>query len=167
MRLTLLMLCLFTVLALACGVPAAPPVRPVVNTPALAGKTAPEVDAMLGAPAEVTPIENDPTQEPGEYRDYRIAGVKDGVTSHGLMVRFTEGRAVDFMLDLPIPQASAETALLMAGIDVGNSRPTVTAPAAKRWAGTFGGVYFKDVAAVKADRGLTFTNYTTVQANLR
>lgn len=165
MRLTLVPLCLFFV---ACGLThrsAAPPVRPVVNIPALAGKTPPEVDAVLGVPAEVTLITNDPTQDPGEYRDYRIAGVKDGVTTHGLMVRFNDGQAVHFTLDLPDPQESAETALLRAGIDVRNSRPTVTALAAKSWAGIFGGVYFKDVAAVKADRG--FSNYTTVQANLR
>jgi len=164
MRLTLVPLCLFLV---ACGLAprsAAPPVRPIVNIPALAGQTPSEVDAVLGTPVEITSIDNDPTQEPGEYRDYRVAGVKDGVTSHGLMVRFNGGRAVHFTLDLPMPQESAETALLMAGIDVRDSRPTVTAPGAIRWAGAFGGVYFKDVAAVK---DLSFTTYTTVQANLR
>ena len=165
MRLTLLMLCLFAILTIACDIRPRSATPPVVSIPALAGKTPPEVDAILGTPAEVTPIENDPTQEPGEYRDYRVAGVRNGVTSHGLMVLFNDGRAVHFTLDLPAPQESAETALLMAGIDVRNSQPTVTTIAAKRWAGVFAGVYFKDVAAVKADRD--FSNYTTVQANLR
>lgn len=50
----------------------------------------------------------------------------------------------------------------MAGIDVKGAAAKIKAPLAERWAGTFNGVAFKDVAALKMDSG--GKKYSTVQA---
>lgn len=135
--------------------------KPLINIPALANKSAKDVDAILGKPAEVTPT-NDPGTTPGEFRDYKISGVTPNITSDGLMVRFYRDKAVHFTFDLPGPVGTPEDALLLAGIDVKGASPLVQAPMAKRWVGTFGGVNFKDAAALN----LSDKRYNVVQAEV-
>jgi hypothetical protein len=141
-----------------------PTPSPVVDIPKLIGKTPAELDSALGRPAEVTKITNNREMMPGEYRDYEVPGSARAATSHGLMVRFYKGRAVLITYDLPAPTSSPEDALRLAGIEPGSAKPSVVAPMAQRWSGTFNGVNFGDAAALMA--GLNSRQYTTVQAEL-
>ena len=102
---------------------------------------------------------------PGEFRDFGIKGKVGTVTSDGLMIRFYRGRAVHFTLDLPKALDEPEAALLLAGIDVAGTPPKVRAQLAHRWVGTFNGIDFKDVAALKMDS--SGTKYSTVQATVK
>ena len=139
-----------------------PAIKPVVNIPQLIGKSPTELDKVLGKPAAVTKITNDPEMMPGEYRDYKIENTTGNVTQEGLMVRFHKGQAVHFTFDLPRLTDTPEEALLMAGINVKGTAAKIKAPLADRWTGNFNGVDFKDVAALKMDSG--GKKYSTVQA---
>jgi hypothetical protein len=140
-----------------------PAAKPVVDIPHLINKSPADCDKMLGKPAVVTKLTNDPEMMPGEYRDYRIENVPPVVTQYGLMVRFYKGQAVHFTLDLPRLVDTPEEALLMAGIDVKGTTAKTKAPLADRWSGTFNGIAFKDVAALKMDSA--GNKYSTVQAD--
>ena len=142
-----------------------PSVTPVVDIPRLAGKSAVELDRALGKPAAITKITSHPEMMPGEFRDYRVDGTSGVATQYGLMVRFHRGRAVQFTLDLPRFIDTPAEALLLAGIDVRGAAPRVKASGAHRWTGKFGGVDFKDAAAVKASIK-DDQKYTTVQAEM-
>lgn len=137
--------------------------KAIINIPALAGKSAKAVDAILGKPGEVTPT-NDPGYTPGEFRDYTVPGVTPHLTSHGLMIRFYRDRAVHFTFELSRPADTPEEALLMAGIDVRGVNPHTTAALANLWSGTFNGVSFKSLSAQRLDA--TYKKYTTVQAEV-
>jgi hypothetical protein len=116
------------------------------DVPRLAGKTAAEIDKILGKPDKITPA-TIAREMPGEYRLYKIAG-----NPKGLSVRFYKGKAVRFNLILGNPFASAREALLETfNIDVKNSAPTVdkNEPLSEKWQGTFGGVRFATVYAKK------------------
>ena len=139
------------------------PTRVVVNIPQLAGKSAKEVDTFLGKPTEITPTDDAGTT-PGEFRDYKIPGVSPKTTSDGLMVRFYRGNAVHFTLELPEGMASPEDALAMAGIDVQNASHDTLSPLAITWAGTFNGVWFKRVTALRLEADSL--KYTVIQAEV-
>lgn len=140
-----------------------PTAKPVVDIPQLITKSPAELDNVLGKPAAITKLTDDPDMMPGEYRDYRVESATPGVTQYGLMIRVYKGRAVHFTLDLPRPTDTPQDALLMAGIDVSGTAPKTKAPLAHRWSGRFNGMDFKDVAALKMDSA--GTKYTTVQAD--
>lgn len=142
--------------------PGQPATKPVVDIPRLMGRSPAELDKVLGKPAAVTKITDDPDMMPGEYRDYKIENTTGSVTQEGLMVRFYRGQAIHFTLDLPTPTDTPEEALLAAGIDVKGADSKIKAPLAERWAGNFNGVEFKDLAALKMDSG--GKKYSTVQA---
>jgi hypothetical protein len=139
-----------------------PAANPVVDIPRLMGKSPAELDKVLGKPAAVTRITDDPDLMPGEYRDYKVENSTGNVTQEGLMVRFYKGQAVHFTFDLPVPTDTPEEALAVAGIDVKGAAPKIKAPLAERWAGNFNGVEFKDVAALKMESG--GKRYSSVQA---
>jgi hypothetical protein len=130
-------------------VPPIQQIHPVISIPNLANKSPQEIEAILGRSVGLTKITNEPDRMPGEYRDYKIEGVEPQLTFTGLMVRFYRGRAVHFSLDLPVAFDTAQDALLAAGINVGGTSPKETALLARRWSGRYGGVDFKDVAAIQ------------------
>lgn len=138
--------------------------KPIVDIPHLINKSPADFDKILGKPAAVTKLTNDPEMMPGEYRDYRIENATPVVTQYGLMVRFYMGHAVHFTLDLPRLVDTPEEALLMTGIDVKGTTAKTKAPLADRWSGTFNGIAFKDVAALKMDSA--GKKYSTVQADV-
>jgi hypothetical protein len=142
--------------------PGLPAAKPVVDIPQLMGKSPAELDKVLGKPAAVTKITDDPDMMPGEYQDYKIKNTTPSVTQEGLVVRFHKGKAVHFTFDLPAPTDTREEALSVAGIDVKGAAAKIKAPLAERWSGNFDGVEFKDVAALKMDSG--GKKYSTVQA---
>lgn len=117
-----------------------------IDVPRLAGKTAEELDKVLGAPEKITPAVV-AKEMPGEYRLYKISG-----NAKGLSVRFYRNRAVRFNLILEKPFASASDALRQAfNIDTKNIAPTVdkNEPLSQKWQGEFGGVKFATVYAKK------------------
>jgi hypothetical protein len=136
-------------------------IKPVVDIPQLIGKSPAELEKALGKPVAVTKLTDDPEMMPGEYRDYKIENTTGNVTQAGLMVRFHKGQAVHFTLDLPSLTDTPEEALLMAGIDVKGVPAKTRAPLADRWTGSFNGIVFKDVAALKMGPG--GKKYSTVQ----
>lgn len=137
-------------------------VKPVLDIPSLAGKSPAELEKVLGKSKVKTPITNYPEQMPGEFRDYRIKSSQINLTLYGLMVRYYQGRAVSFTLDLPNPTASPEEALAVAGIGTKGISPTIKAPMATRWKDvSFNGVAFEDVAVLIHDG-----KFATVQAKL-
>lgn len=138
--------------------------RVVLNIPHVIGKSPAEFEKVVGSPARVERITNDPDMMPGEYRDYKIANTLGSMTEDGLWVRFYKGVAHHITLDLPKLVDTPEEALLMAGIDVRGKTARVRAPIADRWSGNFNGVDFKDVAAFKMDASMK--KYSTVQAEL-
>lgn len=140
-----------------------PSIKPVVDIPQLINKSPTELDKVLGKPAAITKLTNDPDMMPGEYRDYRVKNTTPVVTQHGLMIRVYKARAVHFTLDLPQPVDTPQDALLMAGIYVSGTAPKTKAPLAHRWSGRFNNIDFKDVAALKMDSA--GMKYTTVQAD--
>jgi hypothetical protein len=148
--------------------PAAPPAEVaagvVIDIPRIIGLSVDEVEKAAGKPKSKTKITSTPEEMPGEFRDYEVKGTQLALTVHGLMVRYYRGRAVHMTLDLPESAATAEEALRMAGIDVGGAEPRVRASRAVRWSGTFGGVDFKDVAALKMGRD--GSRFSSVQATL-
>jgi hypothetical protein len=126
-----------------------PPVAERVDVPGLAGKTAAEIDKLLGPPEEVKPIENN-----GEYRLYKLAG-----QPKGLAVRFYGGRAKSFNLILTAPEPTSKEALRkFFAIDVGNLSPLKNPkePLSEKYQGTFGGVKFSTVSAKKQENGKGF-----------
>lgn len=129
-----------------CGGEEAPPlpaVEPIVDIPALAGRSSAFVDSVLGEPSEVTRITRLPEEMPGEYRDYTLPRSPDIMT-----VRFYRDQAVFFTLFLPSSEPTAERALQYGGVDVAGALPDIRAPAAQWWKGTFGGATFDKVGAV-------------------
>ena len=117
-----------------------------IDVPKLAGKTAEELDKMLGKPEKITPA-TAAKEIPGEYRLYKIED-----NPKGLSVRFYKGKAVRFNLILAKPFASAADALRETfNIDVKNIPPTVEKgePLSRKWQGEFGGVRFATVYAKK------------------
>lgn len=131
----------------------------------LIGHAPAEVERAVGEPMVQTQITNDPSQMPGEFRDYEVHNSRLGLTVYGMMVRYHHGRAVVITVDLPDQFGSAEEALLALGVDVQGTSPRVVAPMATRWTGVFNGVEFKDVAALKMDQDLHA--FTTVQITLK
>ena len=116
------------------------------DVPQLAGKSAEELDKILGKPEKITPATVQ-KEMPGEYRLYKLEG-----NPKGLSVRFYRGRAVRFNLILEKPFASAKAALLETfDIDVKNIPPTIekSEPLSQKWQGEFGGVRFATVYAKK------------------
>lgn len=118
------------VILVACGgsdrpSPADPPLVEIVP---LAGQPPEVVDAALGPPTQINPIQRNPDQMPGEFRDYELAGLPGP-----LLVRFHRSRAVFFTVYLPHPEPSAEEALLRAGIDMRGTNPDTRAPMAQWW----------------------------------
>lgn len=117
-----------------------------IDVPRLAGKSAEELDKVLGKPEKITPA-TARKEVPGEYRLYKIEG-----NPKGLSVRFYRNKAVRFNLILEKPFASAKDALLETfNIDVKSISPTVdkTEPLSQKWQGEFGGVRFATVYAKK------------------
>ena len=117
-----------------------------IDVPRLAGKSAEELDKIIGKPEKITPA-TARKEIPGEYRLYKIEG-----NPKGLSVRFYKDKAVRFNLILEKPFASAKDALLETfTIDVKNIPPTVdkAEPLSQKWQGEFGGVRFATVYAKK------------------
>lgn len=139
--------------------PAGPP---VFDLPALAGGSPATVDAALGAPTAVEPIENIPEEMPGEYREYEIPGAPGPAT-----VRFYRDRAVFFTIFLPEGESTAEAALQRVGIDVAGEGPDTRAPVAEWWRyDIFGGKTFVKVGALRGMGG-GGDEYDMVQAELQ
>lgn len=131
------------------------PTPVAVPTPApAAAKVYLDVRSLLGKPkAEFVRLYGTPKNTSGEWHDYSLPGAKLLATSHGLGVKFKGDRAVAMTIDLDAPAATPQAALARIGIDVGKAAPEVNIPAAVRWAGTFNGVKFTDLAAVNLGRG--------------
>ena len=138
--------------------------KSVPNITQLIGRTPAEVERIAGEAQARTEITNDPSQMPGEFREYEVYNSRLGLTVYGMMVRYHQGRAVHITVDLPDQFESAEEALLAVGVDVRGTIPRVIAPMATRWIGKFNGVDFKDVAAMKTDQDLHA--FSTVQITL-
>jgi hypothetical protein len=118
---------------------------PLLDVPSLAGESHLVLDAALGSPISIVPIENLPNQMPGEFRDYRIHGVPEPVT-----VRFHRDQAVFFTVYLPEPESSAEAALLRVGLDVRGTAPDTRAPMAQWWrTATVNGKHFRKAGALR------------------
>ena len=69
-------------------------VRPIVAAPQIAGLTSEEVAVILGEPREVLPIDNNPEQMPGEFREYTIQ------PNAAITIRYYRGKAAHLSLDL-------------------------------------------------------------------
>lgn len=65
-------------------------------------------------------------------------------------------------IDLAGPASSPQQALDWVGISVWGKAPTITAPMATRWSGTFGNVTYTDLAALK----MNGTGYDTVRVRI-
>lgn len=141
-----------------------PTITPVLNVPQLIGKSPADFEKVLGKAIRVTKITDEPDMMPGEYRDYKIEHTLGTLTEDGLWVRFHKGIAVHLTFDLTKSADSAEEALQLAGIDVKGVTPQVRAPLALRWRGTFNGINFKDVAALKLESDPN--KCTTIQVEL-
>ncbi len=131
---------------------------PIIDIPKLAGKSPDAIDAALGKPSTVTPITSSAAQMPGEFRAYKV-----GENREVLTIRFFRGRAVHFTFDLPQVTETPNEALRLVGIDVDDTQPTIKAPMAVRWSGSFGGIEFKDVAALK---NIGSSGFSIVQAEV-
>lgn len=134
----------------------------LVDIPAMALRTPAEVDALLGRPENVTPIECGPcspcdpsrepgeyptysSQEPGEYRTYSRPGAFGARSS----VRFYRGRAVDFMFFFTERSRTAEETIRKIGINLSGVPPTVAYPVSKSWHNLrLNGVLFEAVDAI-------------------
>lgn len=92
----------------------------------LIGQSTQQVDEMFGKSleSEKRQITQQDLKQPGrhlfdEVRHYQIKGEKFiNYTRYGLVVRFLEGKAISFDVDLPKPQKTPQAALALVGIDV-------------------------------------------------
>ena len=98
--------------------------QPIVNLIKLAGLSVSEVESIMGKSNYTDKI----TDEYGFFREYKVNGNK-----HGLLVRYSHERAVGFVLRLPKAVDSPETALQMAGIDIGRKDSSVREPHRVQW----------------------------------
>ena len=131
-------------------------IKPVVDLPSIMGKSGSEVNAALGKPTKTVPITSYPDQMPGEYRNYAVKGLED------LLVRFHNDRAVQITAWFSDGMSDAEELLLAAGIDVNGVSPSVVAPAAKRWTGSYSGVIFDDLGVEKDFESTGISDYYTI-----
>ncbi len=115
----------------------------IADIPSLAGKTAKDVDAMLGQPVEVAAIAANRDNSPGEYRDYAVKGLET------MQIRFHKDRAVNFtlMADKDKRLASAEEFANQFGfaVNVGEQVGSL----AVSWKGKFGDAIFSNIKALK------------------
>jgi hypothetical protein len=121
----------------------------IVDIPKIAGRSAKELDAILGKPKEVKKIANN-----SEYRLYNVAS-----EPKGLAVRFLDGRAANFNMFLSKPFPSSQEALLKGfGINVASIPATknVNEPLTEKYQGKFGEVKFEKVSAKKDEKGTGF-----------
>lgn len=116
----------------------------IIDFPRLMRQTPEQAEAVLGPPRAVYPLTYPAEWLPGEYREYIVNGCEGPV-----LVRYHSGVLVWILACFQESSDSPEELLNRAGVDVRGTRPRVTALAASRWTGTFNGVYFPDVAAVK------------------
>jgi hypothetical protein len=139
----------------------------VLDIPRLANQPPSAFESLLGKPTEITKITGRREHAPGEFRDYKIPGVASNrSTRDGLMVRFYKGKAVMFMLDLPRTVTTAKEAFAMAGINIGNRRPDVTALAAEVWNNVIiNGKTYKNVKAVSV-KAIQRGSYDLVQVEI-
>ena len=92
----------------------------------LIGQSIQQVDDMLGkaVESEKHQMTQESLKQPGrhifdEIRHYKIEGEKSiNFTRYGAVVRFLQGKAISFDVDLPKPQKTAQAALALVGIDV-------------------------------------------------
>jgi hypothetical protein len=121
----------------------------IVDIPKIAGKSAKELDVILGKPKEGKKISGN-----SEYRLYNVAN-----EPKGLAVRFLDGRAASFNMFLSKPLGSSQEALLKGfGINVGAIPATknVNEPLTEKYQGKFGEVKFEKVSAKKDEKGTGF-----------
>jgi hypothetical protein len=121
----------------------------IVDIPKIAGKSAKELDVILGKPKETKKISGN-----SEYRLYNLAN-----EPKGLAVRFLDGRAASFNMFLSKPFGSSQEALLKGfGINVGAIPATknVNEPLTEKYQGKFGEVKFEKVSAKKDEKGTGF-----------
>jgi hypothetical protein len=135
-------------------------IPPFIEIVPLAGQPSAAIDTVLGRPSQINRINSNPSQMPGEFRDYDVAGL-----SGPLVVRFHRDRAVFFTAHLQQPEMTAEAALLRVGIDMRRSDANTRAPMAHWWRErTIEGNQFTKVGAV-SDGGSG--GYDMVQVQLR
>ena len=100
------------------------PQKAIIDLTQLGGKPITTVEKILGKPVKIDVIRDYPDDMPGEYRDYRIKGLKGvGETETGLSVQYYKGKAVSFIVELENGAETATDALLLVGIDVKDSKP--------------------------------------------
>jgi len=107
------------------------------------------VDAVLGAPAKVSPISSHAAHMPGELRDYLL---RDGSEA---LVRFYQGHAVGFSVQRAVgagPTDPAEAVGDCFGIDVRHLVTERVTPRAQVWYGTLGEVSLTRVSAARQGR---------------
>lgn len=119
--------------------------KPIVDIPQLANKSPEEVEKLIGKAVEVDQIKSHSEYYPGEFRNYEIAGLKDSV-----QVRFYKGKAIAFVLTLPSDKQTktAEDLAKLGGFDVSSGRQAGVYAVA--FDGTFNGVVFQEVKALKS-----------------
>lgn len=122
------------------------PPPPIVPVGRLAFQPAATVDAALGRPQRVELVDGAPGRMPGEIRGYELA---DG---SAVSVRFVNGRAISFRLELP-PEAgaceAAEAVFGALGIDVREMLTEKITPAAQVWYGRIGNLALRRVRAAR------------------
>jgi hypothetical protein len=121
----------------------------IVDIPKIAGKSAKELDIVLGKPKEAKKISGN-----SEYRLYNVAN-----EPKGLAVRFLDGRAASFNMFLSKPFRSSQEALLKGfGINVAAIPATknINEPLTEKYQGKFGEVKFEKVSAKKDEKGTGF-----------
>jgi len=123
--------------------------KAIIDTIKLAGKPVSTVEQMLGKPSAVAVINDYPKDMPGQYRDYRINGLKGiGETEAGLSIQYYKGKVDGMLIEFETPVETAEEALMLVGIDVGDKKPSRITAFATVWDGlTVSGVQFRDFGA--------------------
>ena len=138
---------------------------------ALIGESPIEAEKMLGKAVEVEAREITPDSLalPGrnvfvETRHYKVSGEKFiNYTLFGLSVRFLNGKAVGFDLDLPQPQETPAAAMALVGIDVtGKKDFALSSATAKYWRDKFNGKYLT-VAATRFGSKVKLYNLVEVR----
>jgi len=116
-------------------------VKVILDIPSLAGKSAKDVDAKLGQPATTTKIPEDGGPIPGEYRNYKVAGLQDAVP-----IRFKNDRAVKFTVTAEKENqlASAEDFIKLFGFNISPGKQI--GPNVVLWNDVAG---FKEIQALK------------------
>jgi hypothetical protein len=131
-----------------------------ISLPALANKTAEEVEKTTGK-ATQTSIISEPAQEvPGELRTYDLLDMKKA-----LSIRFYKGKAVAFTITIPAQRAfkTPEEVGKMAGFDLTGKTPAKTTEFVSQWNGEFGKVRFEEVAIGKTAK----TDYNSIRARIQ